>query len=226
MSETVLAGGDAARNSRPVTKPLPLRVVCALCAVLLAACIGGQTGQENRAEQGVDCAFERTALQLDETTSLGFTAAELEAELASDITSSMHWSRMGTTTTLTLTLREVRARALSISTNGACPDTIELQARVAVSTADGLLDEEIDATISAESAATWSLNGEVALDAIAGELDAAELDLDLSTWREPRLALRLWGSAIHGFITLGGEDPNPSDNEFPVAASIADLTGP
>ena len=209
-----------------VMKPLRLRVVCALCAVWLAACIGGQTGQENRAEQGVECAFERTALQPDETTSLGFTAAELEAALASDITSSMHWSRMGTTTTLTLTLREVHARTLSVSTNGACPDTIELQARVAVSTADGLLDEEIDATISAESAATWSLNGEVALDAIAGELDGADLELDLSNWLAPRLSLLVWGADIHGRISLHGDDPTPDDSQSHASPSIAELPSP
>jgi len=201
-----------------------MRVLCSLCGVLLAACLGGQTGQED--EPPVECEIERTPLQANDPTSLGFTAAQLEAEVTPARTSGLYWYRMSTSTQLTLTLREVRARALSVSTNRACPDTIDLEAVVAVSTEDGLLDEELAATISAQALATWSLTGEVAFDAIAGELDASDLDLDLSNWRAPRLSLQLGGSELHGLISLDGEDPNSSDSEVPTSASLAELLGP
>jgi hypothetical protein len=115
-----------------VISSLRFRTLCALCGVLLAACFGGQTGQENPAREPADCAFERTPLQPGDATPLGFTAAQLEADLVSDMTWRIEWLRMGTSSDLTLSVREVRARTLSVSTNDACADAVALEVLVAV----------------------------------------------------------------------------------------------
>lgn len=227
MSETVLAGRGLARNSRSVMSSSRRYLVClATYGALLGGCFGGQTGQEDRPQAVVDCMFERVGLQAGESTPLGFSAGELEAELAGQRVWPLSWSRMGTATQLTMELREVRARTLSTSEVETCADTVDLEVLIAISTEDGLLEEELLATVSAQALAVWSLSAQLAFDEIAGELDAADLDLDLSNWRAPRLSLRLSrDAAVTGSITLDGEDPNPNDSEVPTSAIIAELPG-
>jgi len=72
----------------------------------------------------------------------------------------------------------------------------------------------------------WSLNGEVALDAIEGELEGSDLELDLSNWLAPRLSFLVWGADIHGRISLYGDDPTPDDSQSHASPSIAELPSP
>jgi len=119
--------------------------------------------------------------------------------------------------------------------NGMCPDLIELELLIAVATDDGLLNEQLEATVSAEAIDAWTLYGEVAFESIAGSLTAADLDLDPNRWQGPRLALRLWRSAseqgaisatITGLLSLHGDDPTPNDNQSLASPALADLHSP
>lgn len=238
MSETVLAGRAPTLNSPTMLhtmRNLAMRHTSLFTvAVLLNACAGGQTGQEDK---GPACAYESNALTLDEATDLGFSASDLKAALASSLTSSIHWSRMDTTDELTLEVQAVSAQRLKVSNkgaNGGCPETVELDVTVAIHTADGLLNEQLEGTINAGSLDEWVLNAHVDMDAVEGTLDAATLDLDLSNWKDPQLTFRLQhtlqsanGEAtLRGQVSLDGDDPNPDDSSSPVSAAIAELPAP
>jgi hypothetical protein len=206
----------------------PSGVALGLVATI-AGCFGGQTGQEDRAMRPVDCAIERTPLSLDTATPLGFSAADVETTLAVPARSSIKWSRMNTVSELSLTLIEVRARYLNESSNGACADTLGLDAVFAVETADGLLDERVDAVVEADAVDQAKVTAELAPDDVDGALTAELLDLDLRIWRDPKFAFHLWLGAdprLHGRISLDGGDPDRGDDAVPVSAAIAELPAP
>jgi hypothetical protein len=143
------------------------RALCLFAAVSAAfpliGCTGGQTGEETDQE----CVETKTALDLDQTSPLGFSAQELLAVTGSAVTAAGAWRMIpnlpyGPETgesSLTLTFGSMPSAQFVKSEIGpgqgaaleACTDRLEVLLDVSASTGGGALDEHFQAVLTASN---------------------------------------------------------------------------
>jgi len=204
-----------------------LRPVTLLVPLALAGCFGGQTGQGLIDREPVRCPRTPVTVAADEPALLGSSPRALADSVRGPWREPLVWSQTDQRTVITVNVAytATQARLLQASADAgatACADELELDVEVQLVTDDGALDESRPGTLrftSTFSAVAWSA---IDLATLRGSYDPGS-DIDLSNWKEPELNARVWFSsgAMHGQLTLDGDDPNPHDDEFPVSGAIA-----
>lgn len=137
-------------------------------AMGLAACGDGLAGGQTGEEMPAPCVEERHELGPSEApAALGFSAADLQAQLAGPHEEPFVWADESSTTVVVM-LGEAAGPASFVDSEPnpdfggsfACPDWLEVPVRLRLVTADGALDWELVVTLSAVQADEASLYGE------------------------------------------------------------------
>ncbi len=195
-----------ATNTRGLRR---LGVLSLLAALGAGGCAGGQTGGEFGAEEGTGgeggggtlhgdesgnaCEETLTELALDETSPLGFAAADVLALAEGTHEATLTWAPDESATATTTLEPGTTEVALVVEAAGPasfvdaappssgdsggtidlawdCPDRVAVPVTVTLTTADGALDETLDGTLSATSAGSAELVLPVDLDELEGTL--------------------------------------------------------
>lgn len=126
----------------------------------------------------IDCGFERVTIAADDATTLGATPGDLLAPHLGSFTLPGTWGT-GDTTEVSVTLAAGTGDvSLSQATGpdaAMCPTSVSFPLDLTLSTADGLLDEHLSATWSADPAEpfdTMEASGWSSLSELVGTLDA------------------------------------------------------
>jgi hypothetical protein len=212
--------------------PSELRPIAMLVPLALAGCLGGQTGQGFSDREPIRCPRTPVTVAADEPALLGSSSRALADSVRGPWREPLVWHRADRRTMITVDVAftATQARLLQASPDAgapACGDELELDVDVHLVTDDGALEESRPGTLrftSTFSAVAWSA---IDLATLGGSYDPGS-EFDLSTWNNPELNARVWFSsgAMHGQLTLDGDDPNPRDEEFPVSGAIASWPAP
>ena len=211
--------------------PLPLLLGLAACDTPRDA-DGGQFGQETN--DGATCAeVERTPLDDDEVSPLGFSPADLKSWLVAAHTAPLTWSD-ATATDITVTLSgpsaadyvtyvaEYPAGMEDANLALDCPAQVELVLATRIETGDGALDEALELTVQATDADAVDLWLE--LEDLSGTFDPwdwADADYD-EVWADLRLALRA-DTALSGAIEGRGEQTYGTGPDSAVSLTLFEI---
>jgi hypothetical protein len=193
-----------------------------ILALSLAGCLGGQTGQES--EAAPECEEQAQAVELDESTSLAFSAEGVLAAAGSPLRAPARFFNAGITREVTLTLHSATAARVvtPLRSSPECPQRLEVDVSASFATDDGAFDETFATTLGARGVNNWSLQRTLPLADLHGSYDASEYDL--GTWDNPRIRIDadLHGGTFSGRLWLDGDDPRPGDGSEPTSANVAE----
>jgi len=143
------------------------------------------------------CVDTKTAVAIDEVTALGFSAQDILALVAGDEEQDLTWLGDGLAgpeagaTTINFTFDTSNPGPVmfvdsepnpdsEIEIDADCSDRLEVSLSLTVSTADGMLDETVETTLSAQDASGASWRGRIAAKDLSGDFPAdADPDFDL-----------------------------------------------
>jgi hypothetical protein len=188
----------------------------------LAGCLGGQTGQDS--EAAPDCEEQAQAVELDMSTSLGFSADGVIAAAGSPLRAQARFFGAGVTREVSLRLQSATAARVVRPAPGSvgCVERLEIDASVSFATADGAFDESFATTLRALDVRTWSLQHTLPLAQLHGSYDASEYDLETGSSPRIRIEAHRQGDAFSGRLGLDGDDARPGDGSEPTSAYIAE----
>jgi hypothetical protein len=203
------------------------RCASLLAGLTLAAC-SGQSGTEG--EETIPCVLLSTeAVSADAATPVG-TPNEVVAQVAgAKQAPARWWSHAGgqTQNDTELTVEAVveisSARFLTREAEDpagdfSCPDLLEMDASLRFETADGTFDEVFVGTLS-RSESSIEMRATLPAASLAGSYDDSAL---VGSYEDPVYTVRTSLDTPQGHLSLEGTDDDPSDNEVPVSAMIAE----
>jgi hypothetical protein len=167
-----------------------------LPCVLFLACVGRSNGL-------VKPSCEATATVVDDATvtALGYSAADLVANLRGPVSETLNWSRGGSDTTITAELvgdpGEARFLDGDAGEGADCPDRMEVDASVRIATGDGAFAETWAVTLVSEGATAASFTQ---------DLDAVELVGTFDKWdhADPSADYESLGASMQVNLESGG----------------------
>jgi hypothetical protein len=180
-------------------------IVLALCASgMLAACglLGGQTGQEDRANSNeTPCEASTVKIADTDDRAIGVSPRDVADELRGPVQAPLKWTKLQTATEVSIEL-DYPGDAAQVRTDGVdCTHKLALDVTLAIKTADGLLDEHVPATLWVTAPDSATLDVTIALAELEGTYDASEVD-GATADASLSIAVAWTGAATHGSVDV------------------------
>lgn len=194
-------------------------VTALLCTALfpLTAC-GDLFGKGSSDQYVVGCEETTEVIDPDETTSLGWSGADMLALVAGTWSESFVWERDGSAEAMTLTAAEVAAEVRFIdstqilgdgpgydpATYKGCAGQIEVDVPITFATASGAFDESLSGTLSLADADEVSLSAPLDPLAMTGTYDVGtdlpEVDLaDVELWLSASFSADISDGVVYAY---------------------------
>lgn len=114
----------------------------------------------------------------------------------------LRWDATGAQTVLQLSVSEVGDLREIRALDAACPDSLLLDGTVSLTTEDGRLDEQFDATFRQDQVGVLHLERWVAMDQLSGSWDPRELDAEVHTAADLEIVASLATDTSSGQLAL------------------------
>ena len=211
-------------------------------ALALTGCFGEERQDPSYAapyDEGGHCDYDHSTFGIDETTPLGFTGAELAAELAGPRSEILSWDETGDTTTLALELSfaddaevtyvwgewvDPDSGGMADTGGQDCAEYVYVEATMSFVTTDGLMNESLDVRVEADGATLGRVEKTVEHEDLVGSYTPSDTEaFENAVNTEIEFVASVTATATHGELALrmNGYDEDDSSVAWSSQGDIA-----